>query len=77
MCIRDRLRAGDRIEGKDKEIYDQGLIGILRDIHDQIDAAVADAYGWPATLSDDEILHRLVAVSYTHLDVYKRQEDAD
>jgi hypothetical protein len=58
--VLDKLRAGDRIEGKDKEIYDQGLIGILRDIHDQIDAAVADAYGWPATLSDDEILHRLV-----------------
>ncbi|MCC6007758.1 MAG: class I SAM-dependent DNA methyltransferase, partial [Rhodobacteraceae bacterium] len=36
------------------------LVGILRDLHDQIDAAVADAYGWPATLSDDDILHRLV-----------------
>ncbi|MFO7920343.1 MAG: class I SAM-dependent DNA methyltransferase, partial [Nioella sp.] len=48
------------IEGKDREIYDQGLVGILRDIHDQIDAGVADAYGWPADLSDDDILHRLV-----------------
>ena len=38
----------------------QGLIGILRDLHDQIDAAVAEAYGWPADLSDVEILHRLV-----------------
>ncbi|TDL85815.1 class I SAM-dependent DNA methyltransferase [Meridianimarinicoccus aquatilis] len=58
--VLEKLRAGDRIEGKDKEIYDQGLIGILRDLHDQIDAAVADAYGWPADLSDDDILHRLV-----------------
>lgn len=58
--VLEKLRAGDRIEGKDKEIYDQGLIGILRDIHDQIDAAVAEAYGWPATLSEDDILHRLV-----------------
>lgn len=55
-----KLRAGERIEGKDREIYDQGLIGILRDLHDQIDAAVANAYGWPADLSDDDILHRLV-----------------
>jgi len=58
--VLERLRAGQRIEGKDKEIYDQGLIGILRDLHDQIDTAVADAYGWPATLSGDDILHRLV-----------------
>jgi len=58
--VLEKLRAGQRIEGKDKEIYDNGLIGILRDLHDQIDTAVADAYGWPATLSDDDILHRLV-----------------
>jgi hypothetical protein len=58
--VLEKLRAGQRIEGRDREIYDQGLIGILRDLHDQIDAAVADAYGWPATLTGDEILHRLV-----------------
>ncbi|THD82411.1 class I SAM-dependent DNA methyltransferase [Aliigemmobacter aestuarii] len=58
--VLEKLRAGERIEGKDRETYDQGLIGILRDLHDQIDRAVAEAYGWPADLSDDEILHRLV-----------------
>lgn len=58
--VLEKLRTGERIEGRDREIYDQGLVGILRGLHDQIDAAVADAYGWPATLSDDEILHRLV-----------------
>lgn len=63
--VLEKLRAGDRIEGKDKDIYDQGLIGILRDIHDRIDAAVADAYGWPADLSDEDILLRLVALNHT------------
>jgi len=58
--VLEKLRAGEWIEGKDREIYDQGLVGILRDIHDQIDAAVAEAYGWPLDLSDDEILHLLV-----------------
>lgn len=56
----EKLRTGQRIEGRDREAYDQGLIGILKDIHDQIDREVAAAYGWPADLSDDEILHRLV-----------------
>lgn len=63
--VLEKLRAGERIEGKDRETYDQGLIGILRDLHDQIDAAVAEAYGWPATLTDDEILHRLVDLNRT------------
>lgn len=58
--VLEKLRTGERIEGKDREIYDQGLVGILKDLHDQIDAAVSDAYGWPANLTDDEILHRLV-----------------
>ena len=61
--VLEKLRAGEVIEGKDKDIYDQGLIGILKDLHDQIDAAVADAYGWPADLSDEEILLRLVALN--------------
>lgn len=58
--VLEKLRAGERIEGKDREIYDQGLVGILKDIHERVDAEVAAAYGWPADLSDDEILHRLV-----------------
>ncbi|MDA9265249.1 class I SAM-dependent DNA methyltransferase [bacterium] len=61
--VLEKLRAGDVIEGKDKDIYDEGLIGILRDLHDQIDAAVADAYGWPNDLSDEDILLRLVALN--------------
>ncbi|MGV6839605.1 MAG: class I SAM-dependent DNA methyltransferase [Planktomarina sp.] len=62
--VLEKLRAGDVIEGKDKEIYDQGLIGILRDLHDQIDDAVADAYGWPRDLSDEDILYRLVDLNH-------------
>ncbi len=63
--VLEKLRAGEDLTGKDKEIYEQGLIGILRDLHDQIDAAVADAYGWPADLPDEEILLRLVALNKT------------
>jgi len=55
-------------DGKDKNISEQGLIGILRDLHDQIDTAVADAYGWPADLSDEDILFRLVALNKERAD---------
>ncbi|TRO96913.1 class I SAM-dependent DNA methyltransferase [Glycocaulis profundi] len=48
----------------ERDIYDAGLVGVLKDIHDQIDAAVAEAYGWPADLEEEEILSRLVALNH-------------
>ena len=62
--VLEKLRLGERIEGKDRDTYDQGLIGILRTIHDKIDAEVAAAYGWPVDLTDDDILHRLVSLNH-------------
>jgi hypothetical protein len=44
-------------------VHEQGLVSVLRQIHDDLDAAVFAAYGWPLTLSDDEILERLVALN--------------
>ena len=35
----------------------------LANAHATLDAAVADAYGWPAALSGEEILERLLALN--------------
>ena len=35
----------------------------LQNAHDELDAAVAAAYGWPADLSEQEILARLLALN--------------
>ncbi len=48
----------------ERDIYEAGLVGVLKDIHDQIDDAVFEAYGWPADLSEEEILERLVALNH-------------
>ncbi len=61
--VLEKLRTGKAIVGRDKEIYEWGLISILRDLHDQIDAVVAEAYGWPVDLNDEDILFRLVALN--------------
>jgi hypothetical protein len=45
------------------DIRDRGLVLILKELHDTIDRLVAEAYGWPADLSDEEIRARLVAVN--------------
>jgi hypothetical protein len=44
-------------------IHDKGLISTLKSLHDDLDAAVSAAYGWPDTLTDAEILERLVALN--------------
>jgi hypothetical protein len=46
-----------------QDSVNRGLVLILKELHDQIDAAVAEAYGWPADLTDEEILERLVALN--------------
>lgn len=60
--VLEKLRAEVKLEVKDKETYDQGLIAILRTIHDRIDAEVAAACSCPVDLPSDDILHRLVTL---------------
>ena len=61
--VLEKLRAGEPLTAKDKTVHEQGLVSVLREIHDELDAAVCDAYGWPVTLTDEEILARLVALN--------------
>ena len=61
--VLEAVRAGEQLTTKDRKVYEEGLVGILKDLHDQLDAAVAEAYGWPADLSTDEILNRLVKLN--------------
>jgi hypothetical protein len=64
--VLEKLRAGtahDALDSDDRLIFDDGLVLILKELHDRLDAAVAAAYGWPADLSDNDILARLVALN--------------
>jgi hypothetical protein len=61
--VLEKLRAGEPLTDKDKKIHEQGLVSVLKELHDELDKAVAEAYGWPSTLSDEEILERLVALN--------------
>lgn len=61
--VLEKLRAGDMLTPKDRATNEKGLVAVLRQIHDELDAAVADAYGLPADLPEPEILERLVALN--------------
>lgn len=61
--VLEKVRAETPLSASEKDVYDAGLVGVLRQIHDDLDEAVAKAYGWPTNLSDEDILERLVALN--------------
>ncbi len=61
--LRDARAGGLSLTEKERAYHDRALIGVLASIHDDLDGAVADAYGWPVELPDDEILARLVSLN--------------
>lgn len=61
--VLEKLRAGETLTAKEKKIHEQGLVSVLKQLHDDLDAAVFAAYGWPTTLTDEDILARLVALN--------------
>ncbi|MGA8807075.1 MAG: DNA methyltransferase [Thermoanaerobaculia bacterium] len=61
--VLEKLRSGEALTEKEKVIHEQGLVSVLKQIHDDLDAAVFDAYGWPHDLTDEQILERLVALN--------------
>ncbi len=67
-----KLRSGEALTAKEKVIHEQGLVSVLKQIHDELDAAVFDAYGWPSMLTDEEILERLVALNAVRAEEEKR-----
>ena len=67
-----KLRTGEALTDKERVIHEQGLISVLKQIHDELDAAVFDAYGWPHDLTDEEILTRLVDLNHERAEEEKR-----
>lgn len=61
--VLEKLRAGAALGEKDEDVKARGRVLILKDLHDQIDQATFDAYGWPRDLADEQILERLVALN--------------
>ncbi|WP_395662870.1 class I SAM-dependent DNA methyltransferase [Aestuariivirga sp.] len=61
--VLEAVRSGAALSPAEARIRDVGLVLVLKDYHDELDAAVAQAYGWPANLPEDEVLVRLVALN--------------
>ena len=61
-----KLRSGEELEAKERDIHQAGLISVLGKLHDDLDEAVLDAYGWSDLVLPkdvDELLGRLVKLN--------------
>jgi hypothetical protein len=41
-----KLKTGEALNAKEKVIHEHGLVAVLKTLHDELDRAVLDAYGW-------------------------------
>lgn len=44
--VLEKLKTGEALTLKEKVIHEQGLVSVLKTLHDELDAAVLAAYGW-------------------------------
>ncbi len=44
--VMDMLRSGAPLSPKERAIHDNGLVSVLRQLHDELDGVVLEAYGW-------------------------------
>ena len=68
----DMVVRGEALTPKDAEVWHEGLGSTLRSIHDDIDAVVLGAYGWPQDIGESDLLNRLVALNKERADEEKR-----
>jgi hypothetical protein len=59
----EKLRANMVLTSDEKQIHDQGLVSVLRQIHEDLDVAVFAAYGWPMTLTNNDVVERVAALN--------------
>lgn len=70
--VLSKLRAGDALDERDRRLQHGGQISALRRIHDELDRAVLDAYGWARDLTGQAILEKVVALNHER----RREEQA-
>jgi hypothetical protein len=68
----EKLRSNSPLTPKERAIHELAACGVLRDLHDELDALVAEAYGWPWPMEKEEILERLVALHDERVEEEKR-----
>jgi hypothetical protein len=62
-ATREAQSQGTVLEAKHRSIAERGEVSLIRHYHQQIDEAVAEAYGWPSDLDPEAMLTKLIALN--------------
>ncbi len=74
----EKLRADEALTARERTIHEQSLVSVLRQLHDELDAAVLEAYGWADLLEPLRIAHGNVSPpeGFTREDAKRAFEEA-
>lgn len=61
--VLEKLRSGEVLTAKERVIHEHGIVSVLRQLHDEIDAAVLEAYGWSDLMPLLRVKHGNIAPS--------------
>jgi len=64
--VLEKLRSGEALTAAERTLNDHGLVSVLQNLHDELDAAVLAAYGWgdlSLPTDTDALLLRLVELN--------------
>jgi hypothetical protein len=61
--VAEALREGRALTPREQATFEDGAVGVLAEIHADLDRAVSEAYGWPAGTDDEEAVERLALLN--------------
>lgn len=61
--LREARLGGKALDETERAVHERAVTVVLAELHDELDAAVAAAYGWPADLDEQALLGRLLALN--------------
>ncbi len=59
----EKLKSGEALTPKDKTIHDDGLVAVLKSLHDELDRAVLTAYGWEDLIPLMDVVNGVTALA--------------
>jgi hypothetical protein len=73
--VLEKLKSGEALNAKEKTIHEQGLVSVLKQLHDQLDIAALDAYGWNDLAEQMQIVNGNAATDKPRADIKRALDE--